>query len=326
MICHSKFIKVTTTILIVAAFVTFTHILFRSEAERKKPFTIVVLPDTQLYSLRHPRIFAEQTRWINEQKHALNIAFVIHEGDITHRNTEKEWEVADRAMSILDDTVPYCIALGNHDLGPGGRAKNRNADLFNKHFGPQRFKKKSWYGGHFGIGNENAFYLIDAAGMKFLILCLEFGPRNEVLQWADKIVAKHKNRRAIIVTHCYTNSDDTRVGEGDELNPHSFGSKGNDGDEIWENFVKKHKNIFLVLSGHILNDGLGRLTSIGDYGNNVHQILANYQMKKNGGNGWLRIMKFVPAQDKIVVTTYSPVLKKYATDAQNQFELEYSMD
>lgn len=326
MIRYTSFLKGVAAILVVAVAAILAQILFAGEAEERKPFSIIVLPDTQLYSLHHPKIFVEQTKWIKEQKETLNIACVIHEGDITHCNTEKEWEVADRAMSILDDTVPYCITLGNHDLGPGGSAKNRDSALFNKYFGIQRFEKKPWYGGHFESGNENAFYFIDAAGMKFLILCLEFGPRNEVLQWADNIVAKHKNHRTIIVTHCYTYSDDSRVGEGDKWNPHNYGCKGNDGDEIWENFVRKHKNIFLVLSGHILNDGLGRLASIGDKGNKVYQILANYQMKGDGGNGWLRIMKFLPTENKIVVTTYSPVLKQYANDAQNQFEIKYSMD
>jgi len=88
------------------------------------------------------------------------------------------------------------------------------------------------------------------------------------------------------------------------VSPHSYGCKGNDGDEIWEKLVRKHRNIFLVLIGHILNDGLGKLTSIGDKGNQVHQILANYQMKKNGGNGWLRIMKFLPAENKIIIPEF----------------------
>ena len=88
----------------------------------------------------------------------------------------------------------------------------------------------------------------------------------------------------------------------------------------------KHENIFLVLSGHILGDGLGRLISQGDNGNNVHQVLANYQTKENGGNGWLRIIKFVPQQDKMFFWTYSPRLKKYAMDEQNQFDLEYDIN
>lgn len=288
-----------------------------------QPFTFIVLPDTQLYSLHHPGTFVEQTKWIKEQRDELNIVGMIHEGDITHKNTEKEWKAANQAISILDDVVPYCMVLGNHDLGPGGSAQNRNAVFFNKYFGPQRFQGKSWYGGHYDKGNENAFYRIHTGGMDFLILCLEFGPRDEVLEWANKVVADHKHHRTIVVTHCHTYSDDTRLGKGDKWNPHAYGCKGNDGDETWNKFVRKHKNLLLVLSGHVLNDGLGRLVSEGDKGNKVHQILANYQMKRNGGNGWLRIMKFLPAEHKIQISTYSPVLKQYATDAQNQFEIEY---
>lgn len=288
-----------------------------------KPFSIIVLPDTQIYSKVHPEILIEQTKWIKEQKDNLNIACVVQEGDITDGNTEKEWDNAVQAMHILDGILPYCMVMGNHDYGAGGPAA-RNSTLFNKYFGTQRFRKESWYGGNFGDGNENAYYTIRAGGMDFLIVCLEFGPRNEVLEWANKVINDHGNYRTIIATHCYTYSDDTRVGDGDKWNPHTY-KCSNDGEEMWEKLVKKHSNIFLVLSGHILNDGLGRLTSTGNHGNKVHQILSNYQMKAKGGNGWLRIMKFVPAEDKIVVTTYSPVTKEYSNDPENQFELDYPM-
>ena len=133
-------------------------------------------------------------------------------------------------------------------------------------------------------------------------------------------------RRVIVVTHSYMYSDDTRVGPGDDWNPRRYAPNKNDGDDMWEKFVRKHQNIFLVLSGHILHDGLGRLTSTGDKGNKVHEILANYQVRGKGGDGWLRIMTFQPARNKIVVTTYSPVLERYATDADNQFELEWSAE
>jgi hypothetical protein len=200
----------------------------------------------------------------------------------------------------------------------GDHLKGKNDDVF-------YFLKKWWYGLPSKAGNENAFYFLTAGGMKFLLLCLEFGPRNEVLDWANRVVSEHEEHRTIVVTHCYMNFDNTRVGRDDKSNPHKYGCGGNDGEQIWEKFVRKHENIFLVLSGHILGDGLGRLTSSGDHRNKVHQILANYQMKENGGNGWLRIMKFIPKENKILVRTYSPVLNQYATDDQNQFELDYQM-
>jgi hypothetical protein len=308
-------------VLIAAACVTVSGCAGRPCLTSGKPFTIVVLPDTQNYASHYPTTFIEQLTWIKEEKKARNIVCVIHEGDITNESSDKEWEVADKAMSLIDGVVPYCMVMGNHDY-PGGPA-TRNSSQFNKHFGSQRFEKEPWYGGHFGEGNENAFYLVRAEGIDFLVLCLEFGPRDKVLEWANRVVSEHKHYRTIVVTHCYTYSDDTRVGKGDEWNPRAVYGCDNDGDDMWDKFVKKHSNIFLVLSGHILNDGLGRLTSVGDKENKIHQILANYQMKPNGGDGWLRIMEFIPKEKKIVVRTYSPTLRRYAEDADNHFELEY---
>jgi len=100
---------------------------------------------------------------------------------------------------------------------------------------------------------------------------------------------------------------------------------GNDGEQIWQKFVRKHENIFLVVSGHIGGDGMGKLTSKGDHGNPVHQLLANYQGRPRGGDGWLRILRFLPKENKISVRTYSTFHDKYDDDPQNQFELDYRM-
>ena len=154
---------------------------------------------------------------------------------------------------------------------------------------------------------------------------LEFGPRDETLAWANQIVSEHPRHRVIIVTHSYMNFDETRVGEGDKHNPHTYRFGGNDGDEMWEKFVSQHKNIDLVLSGHILGDGAARLTSDGKAGHKVHQVLANYQMRPDGGEGYLRVLKYVPKENRIYVSTYSPWLKREMSDEQNQFVLEYDM-
>lgn len=284
-------------------------------------FTIIALPDTQHYAASQPRIFEAQTAWIREQKEALNIVGVVHEGDITDGCTTGEWAVADRALSVLDGVVPYCLAPGNHDYGASKPAQ-RDMARFNHHFGPARFEGKAWYGGHYGDGNENAFYRLDAGRQKLIVICLEFGPRDEVLAWAGRVADEHPRDRAVVVTHSYMYSDDTRVGKGDAYSPHSYGCP-NDGEEMWDKLVRKHANISLVLSGHILNDGLGRLVSTNDAGRLVPQVLANYQMRQNGGDGYLRILTFRPAEGKIAVSTYSPTLKLFATDPDNTFELPW---
>ena len=57
---------------------------------RNQPFSLVLLPDTQNYTREiygaTRDIFTAQTQWIVDHKDELNIAFVLHEGDITDQN------------------------------------------------------------------------------------------------------------------------------------------------------------------------------------------------------------------------------------------------
>ena len=296
------------------------------ETANKEPefFTIIALPDTQIYSESFPALFMKQTEWIKENKDKLKIACVVHLGDITNHNTGREWENANKALSVLDGVVPLFLVPGNHDTGPGGGRGDLKTEFLDKFFPPSRFEKQPWFGGIFEKDTlKNAYYKFDALGRKYIVLCLEFGPRDEVLEWGGKILDENKDRKGIIVTHCYMNFDDTRVSPGDAYNPHDYPNGGNDGEDIWNKLVKKHANMFLVLSGHILNDGRGRQTSKGDNGNVVQEVLANYQMLPRGGEAYLRIMKFVPSEKKIYVTTYSPDLDKFEENPENKFELDW---
>ena len=54
-------------------------------------------------------------------------------------------------------------------------------------------------------------------------------------------------------------------------------------------------------------------------------MLADYQDRASGGEGWLRILRFVPAEDKVYVQTYSPWLNRFETDANSEFTLDFPM-
>ena len=86
----------------------------------------------------------------------------------------------------------------------------------------------------------------------------------------------------------------------------------------------EHKNIFMVLCGHASGEAV--LTSKGEHGNQVHQVLSDYQNLHNGGESWLRYMVFEPSENKIKVYTYNPALKKFRNQPSSRFDLEYSMD
>jgi hypothetical protein len=166
-------------------------------------------------------------------------------------------------------------------------------------------------------------------------LSLEFGPSDDTLAWASGVIEQHPDHRVILVTHCYLMDDDTRVDSTSGFSPHNYGidSLGvNDGEEIWDEFASRHENLFLVLCGHVTGDGSGHLVSQGVAGNTVHQVLANHQHEAYGGNGWLRILTFLPDQDVVAVTTYSPVVAEqqgedeaYRLDSEYSFELAYDM-
>ena len=166
------------------------------------------------------------------------------------------------------------------------------------------------------------FFLMDIEGMKFLLLSTEFAPRIEVLDWANKVVSEYDDRRTIVVTHSYIQSADSKFNF--KLDPLKYNQENTNRDEMWERFVSKHQNIFLVLSSHYF--AVRRETSIGKNGNKVHQVMACYLNDQDKLKGWLRIAKFCPKQNKIQFRTYSPVLNKSLADEQNQFELEYKMN
>lgn len=300
----------------------------------KGSFKVAVLPDTQRYCHANPENFHAQTRWIVENQESHNIKAVFHLGDITDHNTPEQWEVAQAAMTRLDGHLPYFFVPGNHDYSKGGRASDRST-LLNDYFPVARFKEDPTFGGTYDKepgSMTNSYHRFEVEGRKFLIVGLEFGPRADVVRWANEVVAANSDREAILLTHAYTYFDETRYdwakhGGKQNWNPHSYGlarESGDDvmdGEELWENLVSKHENFIMTLNGHVLGDGLGRVTSTTPGGREVHQMLVNFQMKPNSGNGWLRLMEFT--RDRTVeVYDYSPVLDRTNQSTQNRFTLD----
>ncbi|MDR1497184.1 MAG: metallophosphoesterase [Puniceicoccales bacterium] len=281
---------------------------------------LVLMPDTQTYARAFPHVFYSQTEWIS--KNADNIDFVLHQGDITDGNSSKEWKVARKAMSQLDEKIPYSIVLGNHDKSPD----------FNKFFPYKKYSKKPGFGGAFEEGKmDNIWQTFNAGGHKWLVFSLEFLPQSKVLKWANEVAKQHPNHKIIVNTHAYMFSDNTRLKTGHPGIPKNLekqtGDKArNNGEMMWKKFVSLHQDMMFVFSGHIIyNGGAGRLTSRGIHGNEVYQMLANYQSGTKGSkpdDGWLRIIDIDFTKKEIDVKTYSPRLDKYRTEKTQQFKLK----
>lgn len=294
----------------------------------------VLLPDTQYYAEKYPDVLDSQINWI--ARNAGDISLVIQQGDLTQNNSEAEWQVVKEDFNRLNNKVPYVLGIGNHDMGsvPRKFADVRNTTLYNQFFPYNEMAARPGFGGVFEEGKtDNAFYFFKTGRVNWLILTLEFGPRNSVLQWANDVVSQHPDKLVVVNTHSYMFSDSTRQGPGDSWRPQAYGigkdtgiNAVNDGEQIWEKLVKRHANIRFVFSGHILNSGVGTLVSINDAGHYVYQMLANYQSEVKGavrgGNGWLRILDMDFKKNTLEVKTYSPYVNEYMNHPAHRFVIK----
>lgn len=296
-----------------------------------KSFEFVVLPDTQTYVEEFPEIYLHQMRWLANNKD--KFSFALHVGDITQNNNGKEWDVAKKGFNMIQGKMPYSFALGNHDMGSesGKFADTRNTSLANAYFTTNDFPNLT---ASFPEGKiDNLLSEFKLGDQKWMVLSLEFGPRNKTIAWANEMIANYPGHNFIIITHAHMYEDNTLHDGEDWWLPENYGigedtgeEAPNNGAQVWEKLIKKHDNISMVFSGHILKTGVGTLVSEGENGNKVYQMLANYQKgvegSENGGNGFLRIIKVDPEDQKIEVKTYSPWLDEFKEESEHDFSFE----
>lgn len=306
-------------------------------------FTIAVLPDTQYYAACNSPHFKRQSQWLKEQVASRAISGVIHLGDITENNTEAEWQYAVDSLSPLSEVAPVLLATGNHDYGAQGSADIRQT-LFHKYFSaPSKLTQSATVETMKPADLENAYYRLKLGKRALGVLILEWSPRTATVAWANEVLGRFATDRVIFVTHAYLFNDNTRydfqrIGPTRQpWNPLAYGTarepdgsgKPNaegayDGEMLWRDLVKRHRGVFLTLNGHVLGDGTGLLSSQGNAGNTVHQILSNYQMLDQGGLGYLRLLEFQADGRTLRVKTYSPSLERFATAPDQNFELKIS--
>ncbi len=266
-------------------------------------FTIIAMPDTQFYSESYPAIFTSQTQWIIDNKDARNIVFVTHEGDIVNQNTTIQWQRANTSMSMLDGVVPYGMGPGNHDLP---------TTMFNQNFPYTRYQSQEWYRGHYPTTtNDNNFQVISAGGMKLLFVHLVYCPPADAVAWADSVYKAHPDHIGFMTTHAYLNESAQRSTHGCTNTQY-----------LWDNLAVPNPNLHFMLSGHVHDES--RRVDMAN-GHPVFQMLADYQGRAQGGEGWLRILRFVPAENKVYVQTYSPWFNRFETDANSEFTLDFPM-
>lgn len=258
-------------------------------------FVIAVFGDSQnyysVYSSTGVDYFKVQTNWVVQNREAKNIALVAHVGDVVSLNNASEWVYTSNAIAPLEDSVATGLTYGiPFDLGVGNHDQIGGTSLYNTYFGINHFTGRTYYGGSYSSGdNDNHYDLFAAGGTDFVVIELEFAANSTVLSWANDILKKYSDRRAIVISH-------------DLIQPGDPGSWDSYGSTTY-NAIKANPNLFLMLCGH--NGGDGKRTDVYN-GNTVYTLMADYSGDANGGNGYIRLLNFSAANNNIHVETYSP--------------------
>jgi hypothetical protein len=290
--------------------------------------TFVVVPDPQKYARTDEAAatYREQMRWIVRSREQLGIAFVIAVGDLVQRpDSEIQWQRASDAWRILDDAdVPYSVVPGNHDMTADGDGAH-----FDRLFPPARFADEPWYGGWMGDpsddvddpadrGNKDSYQLFTAAGLDFLILNVEVDLPLAAVRWAADVVRTHPDRHVILVTHRWMGGDGVRWRRPlyrDDLATLSP-------EQTWARLVAPSCSIVMVLAGH--DPGESRRQDANACGRPVFQLMADYQDRPRGGDGWLRYYTIEPGAAEIEAYTYSVTLDRFEYDEDSRFTLPWT--
>ncbi len=250
-----------------------------------------------------------------------------------------EWLYAKSNIDKLaKNNIPYTIVRGNHDKPSGTVAAEYRFNQFFKYDEYESHYADGMVGRYDGKYEDstmhNTYLKVEIAGVKYMIVNLDCGvsshkeKADDILEWANRVVAANKDYKVIVTTHEYLSSDGKKPDPDISGQTEYYGLYS--GQTIWNKFAKKHENIFLILSGHHKTYDIGKSQVRGDNGNTVTQMMIDPQridMPENypgaaghGGTGLVALLHFSKDGKTLDVEYYSVIKDKYFR-TQNQFSL-----
>ncbi|MBQ3927412.1 MAG: metallophosphoesterase [Clostridia bacterium] len=278
------------------------------ELQEDYAYSFVFLGDTQIMNEQYPEGFVGIYDWILENADQKKIRYVLGLGDITNRDLNEEWERARTQFNRLSEAgLEYSLVRGNHDTSSN----------FNRTFNNRDY---TWlFEGQYDNKIENTWRIVEAGKNKYLIFTLDYGPSDEMMEWAGSVIDDHPDCQVIITTHCYLFRDGTTLDQNDVCPPATTGGHNN-GDDMWDKFISQYDQIVLVVNGHDPSDEVVLAQTKGIYGNTVSQLLIDPQGTDASlkGTGMVTILYFSEDGRHVQVETYSTVKGQYYLD-RNQF-------
>ena len=276
-------------------------------------FSIAAISDLHYAHYYHGQqqdIYYDSMKWIVQNAEKEKIKMAVQLGDATNGNRLSEWQTVRKGYDILKDGgVAYTGIIGNHDYGNG-----KNPLAFNTYLPfAEETAINPYYGGAMKKDHiENAYYLFEVNGVKYMILNLECYPESSTLSWADSVVKEYSDYNVILFTHSYLDVRDGKIGYTHETEALAAGFTG---ESVWEGLVKTNSNIIMTVSAHNFNSGkLALYTNTNDAGKTVYQYLVpdpqDYEAT-HGAMGFVCLIRFYDLGQSVkceyVATRYDKV-------------------
>ncbi len=274
---------------------------FDYERTTDPDYSFAVIGDIQTLAWYDQRVATTYTQtlfdWILNNKESRKIEYVFGLGDTietlsswdeggynTSVTNPGEWRITSTQIARLNGTIPYLVVRGNHDDEAGYHEyictddyKDQMTGFFCDETGTEP--------GLNGNSLSNSYRKIRIGTQKYLMLALDFDINDDVIEWANNIISENYDHKVIVAVHAYNSGGDGflkgnigQPGEDDETD----GDANHDffyfnGERLWDEIFSKHKNMLMVLNGHVSVTDPVINTRKAENGNTVFEILVDPQ-------------------------------------------------
>lgn len=283
------------------------------EDDSEHPSIVMIVPDIQNYTdgdYKSQYLDSITTFYLNNIEY---FAACFQVGDWTNHNKVTEYQNAYKHFfsKFPEGREPY-FCLGNHDYGTNGSSDVRQSNLPDYMYPVMNFQME-------GCAYENYVRFLNIREKEYAVLDLEFAPRNEVIAWANDVVAEYPTKDFIILTHVFTNKYGQIHDATDDNVYHPGSQKGyvmggndyiNDSMEIFNKLINNHPNIIMVVCGHtFIPDYIKVGSKKNAFDQDVYYITVNYQHAVEGGRGYVGLLEI--GEESYRIRSYNTVDKQY---------------
>ena len=301
-----------------------------------KDYTLAIIPDPQIMARWRQDTIPSISEYLIDYntKNSGKVAMTICVGDNMdnysgsgHTIDEQLGAIKAEYDRLRNAGIRWVTTPGNHDYDDNF-TKSRDLTHYNRYFTYAELSTYDYWGGAYAEGQtQNAYYKFEVAGIKYLVISVEFGADNSVLAWANGVVSNHQDHRVIVYSHALIGADGEVITAGKPHGPATYGyakiGEVNNSHEIYEKFILKHKNIFMAFCGHVGSDDILKKELVGENGNIVSSFLIDAQGVMCGGGDSILGMLTIDELNQTVGVNYVSTSLRKLYNVHNQFEYSF---